>query len=1040
MWFSIRLCPGDTMTISLIDHIPGGVWYSTDTNVATIDSITGFVRIISGPVTDFVHKVGTSIVSTIEMATLELPAPVSGPTTVCVGSSILLNCGRNDYWNEENSWETINTTVALSGTTTTETNVTGVTVGSAVITYYDSYFGCSITDTLTIVPASCTGSPTAGTASVGISGICPGFRDTLKLTGHTSCGTTLQWQYSTDNVNWFDLFGAICATAKCTPLVATYYRCKVTCISSGLSSYSNHVLVAVRNSITAHAVLAATGTACDTTHFCLHSCISSALNVTTYYGDGTHDNHTPLLPSWLCDLNIAHNYSTPGTYTVKHLLFQDTTLQDSVVYSYDYLRCSFLPIKIYYDANNNCINDSGDIANHVPVTIRVDSNGTFVDSFTATSGLYYQTFAPPGTIYQFSIITLPPGAVVSCLVSGTALDTVLPYGTAYNIKFLGLNCGGTDFDFGIRSLVICGRHQSPGTITLVNFLRCSSEYPSITAHFSPKYVFHSAHPTPTTVTGNTVTWNIFDTTNSVSFFLVRSPGSALLLPGDTVHTDMYVTPFSGDVDTSNNRIIRVDTVTSSYDPNEMSVTPPGFILPCTELEYTVHFENTGNDTAHNIHIMDTLSDNVDIKTLRIVAASAEMNIAFTRYNGHNIVKFDLPNIMLPDSSHHDQCMGMIVFKVKTKNGLAEGTTIMNRAGIYFDDNDVVMTNSVENTIGVAPITGPYQLCKGDIATFTSATPGGIWAMQNSTATISGGEVTTVEPGSNTVSYTVSNSCTSITSTKAINIASPVTPLVSIVTNGGPDTLCPDTWVTFKAAATSAGTSPQYHWQVNGIDKGNDSVYSYAPSNNDMVILILTSNAYCAVHTGASTNKIMTVSDVPASPAAFIKASPGFDMETGKTDTLTAIVENGGAAPVYQWMVNSSPVPGATTNTYVTSVTDNTTVSCQVENHWDCGILSALATANITVHQPEVFPAIPTMVPNPNHGYFTIKWLLGTNVTEDISCSIRDMVGREYYKGVFQAKDGVIDQHIIVNKGLPKGLYLLNIRSQSKASVLNFLVE
>ena len=45
---------------------------------------------------------------------------------------------------------------------------------------------------------------------------------------------------------------------------------------------------------------------------------------------------------------------------------------------------------------------------------------------------------------------------------------------------------------------------------------------------------------------------------------------------------------------------------------------------------------------------------------------------------------------------------MVVFNIKVRPGLANGTLITNRAGIYFDDNPVVMTNEVENIIGFPP--------------------------------------------------------------------------------------------------------------------------------------------------------------------------------------------------------------------------------------------------------------------------------------------------------------------------------------------------
>jgi uncharacterized repeat protein (TIGR01451 family) len=156
---------------------------------------------------------------------------------------------------------------------------------------------------------------------------------------------------------------------------------------------------------------------------------------------------------------------------------------------------------------------------------------------------------------------------------------------------------------------------------------------------------------------------------------------------------------AGDADTSNNSTSTTDTVKNGQDPNEMWVIPQGVITAGTQLKYVIDFENTGNDTAFNIHIMDTLSDNVDVRTLKLIATSDAMNISKYNYNGHNILKFDFPDINLPDSTHHGQCDGFVSFYINAKPGLPIGTTIFNEVGIYFDYNDVVMTNTVEDIIG-----------------------------------------------------------------------------------------------------------------------------------------------------------------------------------------------------------------------------------------------------------------------------------------------------------------------------------------------------
>jgi hypothetical protein len=176
----------------------------------------------------------------------------------------------------------------------------------------------------------------------------------------------------------------------------------------------------------------------------------------------------------------------------------------------------------------------------------------------------------------------------------------------------------------------------------------------------------------------------------------------MLMPGDTVNSSVQITPTVGDASIANNTIVRCDTVRSSFDPNAIEVLPQGHILNDTRLQYTIHFENTGNDTAKNIHVIDTLSSHLKSSTIELVFASSEMNISVQKTASDNVVIFDFPNINLPDSSHHGLCHGIVVFTIKPYSGLACDTQIHNRASIYFDLNEGVLTNTVNNSIYCAP--------------------------------------------------------------------------------------------------------------------------------------------------------------------------------------------------------------------------------------------------------------------------------------------------------------------------------------------------
>jgi len=208
------------------------------------------------------------------------------------------------------------------------------------------------------------------------------------------------------------------------------------------------------------------------------------------------------------------------------------------------------------------------------------------------------------------------------------------------------------------------------------------------------------------------------------YVIWNNPATGDLTPGDTVQEYITVTPLVGDADPANNTEIVIDTVRASCDPNELSVSPIGCIPSGTSpatLQYTIHFQNTGTDTAFNIYVMDSLSDNVDPKSLRIVLASATMNIDIQKGSGHNVVKFDFPNINLLDSSRCSQCSGSVIFNINTRPGLLDGDSIFNHAGIFFDYNPIVITNTVENTIGCASALGVVTIIPNKVQIFPNPT-------------------------------------------------------------------------------------------------------------------------------------------------------------------------------------------------------------------------------------------------------------------------------------------------------------------------------
>jgi len=143
-------------------------------------------------------------------------------------------------------------------------------------------------------------------------------------------------------------------------------------------------------------------------------------------------------------------------------------------------------------------------------------------------------------------------------------------------------------------------------------------------------------------------------------------------------------------------------VRASFDPNDKKVIPAGitanhYISSNDELEYRINFQNTGNDTAFKVVLIDTLDLNVlDIASFSPGVASHPYSFKIT---GKGILEWTFENILLPDSTTNEKAShGFVKFKINQLAGLSNGTVISNKAGIYFDFNAVVITNRVDVTV------------------------------------------------------------------------------------------------------------------------------------------------------------------------------------------------------------------------------------------------------------------------------------------------------------------------------------------------------
>ena len=234
-------------------------------------------------------------------------------------------------------------------------------------------------------------------------------------------------------------------------------------------------------------------------------------------------------------------------------------------------------------------------------------------------------------------------------------------------------------------------------ISVRNLTPSASGAISLTFTFDPTLEYLSATPAPSSVSGNTITWD----QAQLTAFQQRSYQVRFEVPPDVgllgyeLVGAANVTTANTDGNPANNSATNLRTITGAYVPNDkLATTSEGstsvWQINADEwIDYTIRFQNTGTDTAFNVLITDTLPANLDPGTIIMGAASH----TFTwELRDQGTLKFYFPNILLPDSNINEPLShGFVGFRIRPRLPLLPGDEIENIANIYFDFNPPVIT-------------------------------------------------------------------------------------------------------------------------------------------------------------------------------------------------------------------------------------------------------------------------------------------------------------------------------------------------------------
>ena len=227
--------------------------------------------------------------------------------------------------------------------------------------------------------------------------------------------------------------------------------------------------------------------------------------------------------------------------------------------------------------------------------------------------------------------------------------------------------------------------------------------------------YETANPLPDALDGDTLVWHLpgIASLGSSSILLTVKP-EVLAVLGTPVEIRTEIGPVDTDLVPADNTSLIHEVLIGSYDPNDKAVVPesitPEQLGAGATLTYRVRFQNTGTFPATFVRIIDTLSNDLDIATLRIISSSHPMTWQLSE---NRILECLFDNINLPDSSSNEPgSHGFVLFSIQARPSLPVGTSIYNQAAIYFDFNVPVFTNFaqmlVKQTVGTSSASLPHS--------------------------------------------------------------------------------------------------------------------------------------------------------------------------------------------------------------------------------------------------------------------------------------------------------------------------------------------
>ncbi len=923
---SPAVCIGSTTTYT--DAVSGGTWSSGFSSIATISSsgvITGVSTGTSTITYTMTSSCGTTrVTKSISVITVPTVGPVSGATSVCSGATTTYTVGVTG-----GTWSSGSTSIA---TVSSGGVVTGVSAGSAIISYSLTNSCGTTTSTKTISVSS---GASAGSIT-GASAICAG--STTTLSDAVSGGT---WSSGDASVATISSSGIVTGVSAGSAIIS--YTVSSSCGSA----------VATRT-ITVNPAPAA-GTIYGTTT----ACVGSAITLTDSTTGGTWSSSTSV--ATVSSSGIVTGVSA-GATTISYSV---TTSCGSATATFAVTVIPTPVVGTITGASSVCIGANTTLAdtpaggswsssNTALATVsstgvvRGVSGGTVTISYTianacgsavATKSIAVNTYA--GAISGATNICTSSTTTLTTTVSGgtwSSLATSVATVSAASGVVTGVAAGGVTIRYTVTGTCGAGHTDFNMVVSAPGAITASSGASTLCMGASATF-------TNSTAPGG----GSWSSSNAAIATVSASGGVVTGVSGGTAAITYTLTNACGTVSTSRNITITGTPVPAAISGSSSAICV-GSTLALTDgtAGGTWTSANTSVATISGSGLVTAVAAGID--TIRY---SVTNSCGFTG----SVFRVVTVNVSAPVtlSGISSICVGSTAtlttagtggtwsslytsIATITSGGVVTGVnagidtfkyTVVNGCGTFVSRFPLLVASPT-----VAAIAGSSTVCPGASTTFTDATIGGSWgSTDDAIATVSSaGLVNGLVSGNDTIIYTITNACGTMSVMKAITVTGPTYPYAI---TGSISTVCTGATAPY-GNATSGGVWSLSSTSLATID-ASGTVTGIAGGIDTIKYTIINS---CGIP-GAALRAITIL----APPSAGTISGPSNICTTGGTISYTSSGDAGGS-----W---SSTNPSAATvgvTGIVTPVSGSaTTIKYTVSN--SCG--TSVASQYVTVSAPGI---------------------------------------------------------------------------------------